>query len=209
MNYKRRKKLFEDVSYVKQQLQNGAAPKYQFDFVDKFYEGFALVFIKNKGWNFINTNGELISDWWFYYAYHFVNGFAKVRIMSRGWNFIKPDGNFLRDDMWFDNVDNFSEGFAAVELKGKGWNFIDADGNLLCNDLWFDDVEEFHNGFVKVYLDGKKCFLDTKGNLYDEDNNLINKVNENKRRVVRMTESQLRNTIKRVVAQCLNERRIR
>ena len=87
------------------------------------------------------------------------------------------------------------------------WNFIKSDGNFLRDDLWFDYVKSFYNGFAEVELDGKSCYLDTKGNLYDENKNPIENVTENRRRVVRITESQLRNTIKRVVTQYLNESR--
>ena len=174
MNYKRRKKLFEDVSYVKQQLQNGVNPREIFDFVYGLSESLALVHARGKGYNFL-----------------------------------KSDDNLLREDLWFDMVYPFSEGFALVKLEDRGWNFIKPDGNFLRDDLWFSWAEDFYDGFAPVEYNGRDCYIDTKGNLYDEDNNLINKVNENKRRVVRMTESQLRNTIKRVVAQCLNERRIR
>ena len=104
----------------------------------------------------------------------------------------------------FSQVWKFSDGFATVRLEDK-YNFINTDNNILRDDLWFDDVSDFNEGFAWVKLDGKQCYLDTKGNLYDQDKNLI----ENRRRTVRLTESQLRNTIKRVVAQCLKEGRIR
>ena len=138
---------------------------------------------------------------------HFYDGLARVKLGGKC-NFIKPDGNFLRDDLWFNDVGNFYNGFAKVKLDNK-WNYIKPDGNFLRDDLWFDDAECFYEGFASVELDGKQCCLDTKGNLYDKNKNLINKVNENKRRVVRLTESQLRNTIKSVVAQYLNESRRR
>ena len=100
----------------------------------------------------------------------------------------------------------FSDGFAGVKLGDK-LNFIKPDGNFIRDDLWFDWVYSFNNGFARVYLKDKLYKIDTEGNLYDEDGNPINNVTENRRRVLRITESQLRNTIKRVVYQCLNESR--
>ena len=46
-----------------------------------FYEGFARVYKKGKGWNFINTNGELLwkEDKWFDNVKSFYNGFASVK----------------------------------------------------------------------------------------------------------------------------------
>lgn len=215
MNYKYKKHLYEDttnnsfeerVAYANQQLQNGVDPMKVFDYVNFFIEGFAAVKLVKK-WNFINTKGELLCNRWFDAVADFHEGFAEV-LLNDKWNFIDTDGNYLRDDVWFDDTRYFYDGFAMVQLGDK-WNFIDHNGNYLRDDLWFDNALGFREGFAEVELNGKWYFLDTKGNLCDEDGNPINNVTENRRRVVRMTESQLRNTIKRVVAQCLNERRIR
>ena len=178
MNYKMIKKLYEDatnnsfeekVAEVKQQLQNGADPEDVFDWTCDFYNGFAEVGLGDKS-NFIDRNGNILSD------------------------------------LWFDWVGYFREGFAKVQLEDK-WNLINTDGKLLRDDMWFDRVWNFQNGFAKGKLIGKLYYFDTEGNLYDEDENLIKKFNENRQRTVRITESQLRNTIKRVVAQYLNESR--
>ena len=106
----------------------------------------------------------------------------------------------------FDYVGQFQYGFVWMKLGDK-WNFINTDGNILREDLWFDEAGYFSDGFVRVKLNGKYNYLDTNGNLYDLDKNPINNINENRRRVVRITESQLRNTIKSVVTQYLNESR--
>ena len=176
-----------------------------YDKVWYFHDGLAKVQLGDK-YNFINTDGNILrNDLWYDNAGNFHEGFAQVLLLNKGWNFIKPDGNFLRDDLWFDWVRDFSNGFAEVHVKNKGCNFIKPDGNLLRDDLWFDEAYIFHDGFVKVKLKRKSYYLDTQGNLYDKDKNPIDNVPSNKRRVVRMTESQLRNTIKNVVAQYLNE----
>lgn len=194
----------EKVAYAEQQLQNGVDPRFVFSQVWKFSDGFATVRLEDK-YNFINTNGELLSDLWFDEAWSFREGFAVVYLRDRGWNFINADSNFLREDLWFDNVGEFHEGLASVYLKDRGCNFINADGNFLRKDMWFDWVDYFQEGFAEVKLNGKSYYIDTKGKLYDQYKNLI----ENRQRTIRLTESQLRNTIKRVVAQCLKEGRIR
>ena len=214
MNYKFRKKLHEDVTnnsfeekvaYAKQQLQNGADPKDVFDLVYVFWNGFTSVRLDGK-YNFIDRNGNILSDLWFDWFGKFSDGFTPVRL-DKKWNYIDRNGNLLRDDLWFDFVGDFHNGFAKVKLKDK-YNFINTDGNFL-SDLWFDDVSKFQDGFAEVKLDGKTYYLDKKGNLYDEDENPIENVTENRRRVLRITESQLRNTIKKVVTQYLNEGRRR
>ena len=106
----------------------------------------------------------------------------------------------------FDKVSNFYGGFAKVKLNGK-YNFIKTDGNFLRDDMWFDRVWDFSEGFAMVKLNHEWYYIDTKGNLYDKNENPINNVAENRRRVVHLTESKLRNTIKSVITQYLNESR--
>ena len=140
-------------------------------------------------------------------VHDFFNGFAEVKLGDKC-NFIDRNGNIL-SDLWFDWVALFDwlhEDFVAVKL-GRKWNFIDRNGNFLREDLWFNWVWDFQDGFAAVKLNGEWCMIDTNGNLYDENKNPINNVNENRRRVLRITESQLCNTIKRVVTQYLNESR--
>ena len=58
--------------------------------------GFARVYIKNKGWNFINTKGKYLSDDWFDYVWKFENGFARVELNGE-FIFINTDGELLSD----------------------------------------------------------------------------------------------------------------
>ena len=194
-----------------------------FDSVGTFRNGWACVRLDSR-WNLINTDGKLLrDDMWFDTIFGFRNGFARVAFRGKE-NFIKPDGNFLRDDIWFDDAYEFHNGLARV-IIGNKCNFIKPDGNFLRNDIWFDYIEkryddldddygdeiekDFDNGFAMVMLSGNIYYIDTKGNLYNLYGRLINKANENRQRTVRLTESQLRNTIKNVVSQCLNKGRRR
>ena len=45
----------------------------------------------NGKWNFINTNGELISNQWFDYIYNFFDGFSKVELNGKDYK-IDTDG---------------------------------------------------------------------------------------------------------------------
>ena len=102
----------------------------------------------------------------------------------------------------FNWVCRFYDDFARVRLGDK-CNLINTDGNILREDLWFDNVRDFKNGFAMVKLNGKWYYIDTQGNLYDENKNPINNVTENRRRVVRLTERQIRSVIKSVITQYL------
>ena len=60
-----------------QRLNNGESPKKIFDEVYDFKDGYATVKLNDK-FNFINTNGEILSDRWFDYVFYFKDGYAKV-----------------------------------------------------------------------------------------------------------------------------------
>ena len=145
-------------------------PYFIYDYVGKFFNGFAPVKLEGKGCNFINPQGELLwkGDKWFDYVGFFDDGFAVVKIAGRGYNFINTQGELLwKRDIWFDGAWYFDDGFAAVKIEGKGWNFINTQGELLYKgDKWFDNAWNFSEGFVMVY---KKSlgynFINTKGEL--------------------------------------------
>ena len=99
----------------------------KFDWIGDFNEGFAVVELNGK-WNFINTEGQILSNQWFDDTYDFNEGFAKVRLNDK-WNFINTKGQLL-SKQWFEWVYSFNEGFAKVYLNGK-WNYINTEGQLL------------------------------------------------------------------------------
>ena len=155
---------------------------------------------------------------------HFREGFFRVNLNEKGWNFINTEGQIAFPNQQFDFVDNFREGFAKVYLDGKGYNFINTEGQFLSPNQWFDFVYVFHEGFAKVELDGNldgdDYFLDTEGNLYDKDRNLIRNLrtesrfyksslienyNNMKKQLIRLTEGDLHKIIKESVKRILSE----
>ena len=142
-----------------------------YDEVDKFHEGFARVELEDKGWNLINTKGELLwkGDIWFDDVRYFFYGFARVYIEGKGWNFINKQGELLwKGDEWFDDTWYFYQGFVKVKKASK-WNFINTQGELLWKEeKWFDNVEDFHEGFARVYIKGQGWnFINTNGELIE------------------------------------------
>ena len=132
------------------------------DAIGYFHEGLANVFIRGKGYNFINTNGEIISKIWFDSIDEFNEGFAWVKINKKGYNFINTNGEFI-SKVWFDAVSRFSEGFAGVKIDEKGWNFINTNGEIILK-VWFDEVYMFSGGFAGVKIDEKGYnFINTNG----------------------------------------------
>ena len=132
----------------------------KFDRIGNFKEGFARAKLNGKG-NFINTEGQLLSQQWFDDVWNFNEGFAIVRIHDK-WNFINTEGQVL-SKQWFDAAKDFNEGFARVRLNGQS-NFINTEGQLL-SQQWFEWMGNFNEGFVAVELNGKWNFINTEGQL--------------------------------------------
>ena len=137
-----------------------------FDNIDNFDKnGLAKVELNNK-WNFIDTNGNLLSKQWFDYISYFENGFAKVMLNNK-YNFIDVNCNLL-SKQWFYIVYDFNEyGISKVKLNNK-CNFIDTNGNLL-SQQWFDNVYNFNEYGISIVVLNKKCnLIDTNGNLLSQ-----------------------------------------
>ena len=137
-----------------------------FDNIDNFDKnGLAKVELNNK-WNFIDTNGNLLSKQWFDYISYFENGFAKVMLNNK-YNFIDVNCNLL-SKQWFYIVYDFNEyGISKVKLNNK-CNFIDTNGNLLSKQ-WFDNVYNFNEYGISIVVLNKKCnLIDTNGNLLSQ-----------------------------------------
>ena len=131
-----------------------------FDDVGNFIDGFAAIKLDNK-YNFITTEGQLLSQQWFDWANVSKYGFAEVNLNGKC-NFINAKGEFL-SNQWFTWVGAFKDGFVDVNLNGK-YNFINTEGHVL-SQLWFDDVLKFKEGFAVVILNDKCNYINTEGHL--------------------------------------------
>ena len=149
--------LFDEVQPM---LDNGVSRKDIFEFVGLFNDGYAKVKLNNK-WNFVDTNGKLISNTWFDRVDIFYDGYARVNLYGKC-NLIDKNGKCI-SDTWFDWVDDFEDGYTTVK-SGNKWNFVDTNGKLISN-IWFDMVDNFCNGYAKVQLNDKWNFVDTNGKL--------------------------------------------
>ena len=132
----------------------------KFDWIEDFKEGFARVVLNDK-WNYINTEGQLLSNQWFDAAGNFNEGFAIVRINDK-WNFINTEGQ-IAFNQWFDWAYDFHKGFARVVLNDKV-NYINTEGQLLSNQ-WFDTAWNFSEGVAKVNLNYKYNYINTEGRI--------------------------------------------
>lgn len=101
----------------------------EFDGVDCLYEGYARVMEKNK-WNYINSQGQKLSDINFDYAWEFHEGMAAVEVKNK-WGFIDQSGDLIVP-LQYDYVWDFRDGKALVQ----------SDGRLFYIDKWGKMVEE-------------------------------------------------------------------
>ena len=114
-------RALNEMDYSNNPLGNYAE---QFDYCGEFNDnGLALVEL-NRMYNFIDQDGEILSDEWFK---GFNEGFAVVRRGDK-YNFIDREG-YLLSNQWFDYCSNFHNGFAEAELHGKTFR-IDTNGRI-------------------------------------------------------------------------------
>mgnify|MGYP003553390782 FL=1 len=149
-------------------------------------EGFAKFQRGDGSWNFLDKQGNILSNKWFYCVADFDDGFAIVqRSDTYLWNFIDKNGNYLSNE-WFNYLGSFYEGFAIVQRSDSLCNFIDKQGNIL-SDEWFKWVDNFYEGFAKVQRgDNLYNCIDKQGNyLFKEWFNWVDDFQEGFARVQR------------------------
>ena len=151
--------FLDAVNKAKQRLAAGESLDDVFDWYDEYREGFTRVVLLNDKWNYINRNGDILSDMWFDYCDEFHEGFARV-LLNDKWNYINRNGDIM-SATWFVQCQDFRKGLAAVAINDK-WNFIDSKGKYL-SDIWFNDCGIFREGFAWVELNDKYNYIDTKG----------------------------------------------
>ena len=94
-----------------------------------YSEGFAVIHRGGKLYNFIDKQGNILSNEWFKGVRLFNKGFASVQREDSLWNFIDKQGNILSAE-WFIDVSSFYEGFAKVRRTNGRWYKIDKTGKL-------------------------------------------------------------------------------
>ena len=94
-----------------------------------YLEGFVIIRRGDKLWNFIDKNGNYLSNEWFDDVYNFHEGFAVVQRKDRLYNFIDKQGNILSAE-WYKKVSSFYEGFAEVQRANDELAKIDKTGKL-------------------------------------------------------------------------------
>ena len=82
-------------------------------------------------YNYIDANGKLLFDTWFYWLAYFENGLALVQREDGLKNFINKQGKLL-SDKWYRYLTNFdNDGLALIERDNGEQAKIDKQGNIV------------------------------------------------------------------------------
>ena len=149
-----------EITLLKEVDMTGAA---NFDCAGCFIEGYSVVKKAGK-YNFINTEGKLLSEEWWDAARSFNKDYAVVERAGK-YNYINTEGKLLSAE-WWDYASVFIEGYAVV-FKDYKYNFINTEGKLL-TETWWDDARIFREGYAVVEKGGKYNHINTEGKLLSE-----------------------------------------
>lgn len=149
-----------------------------FESVYPFKDGFARVALDKNSHNYINKNGEYLSEKMFWVAHDFSHGVAVVS-PGNGYNYINTNGDFI-SDMDFDWAEDFDNNGLGRVIKYIHKRKIDANGNLsesrgpkanLINehgdyllDKWVDELYSIKEGY-RIYNNHKEALIDGNGNI--------------------------------------------
>ena len=84
---------------------------------------------KDQLYNFIDKEGNYLSDEWFINVYDFHDGLAIIQRGDGLWNYIDKKGNILTNE-WFSDAYSFYEGVANVQRTNGEWVKIDKTGKI-------------------------------------------------------------------------------
>ena len=135
----------------------------KFDSAACFSEGFAAVKIQGKGWNYINEEGDYISDSFFAEWRDFSDGLAWVKSKKNGkWGAIDSNGNVVISPTFWDTPFQFSDGVASVPTDFGNWGIYDKNLKCIIAD-GFDFLEPFSQGMAVAHQESKKGFVNKSG----------------------------------------------
>ena len=114
---------------------------HQFDSIDDFHEGLALVKLNGK-YGYVDTLGNLKIEAKFDEAHPFSNGLAKVKLSKN-------------EALALTNLDHAK--------KHPKYSFINPSGEIVIADLAYDHIHAFSNDMALVYLKNEKFFINKTG----------------------------------------------
>jgi 5-hydroxyisourate hydrolase-like protein (transthyretin family) len=97
------------------------------DAIGNFHNDFAIV-KKDGKVNYVDNEGQILSDEWFDACNDFENGFGLV-IKGGKRNFIRNNGELLLKDVWADRAGDFMGSTAPLIINGERYE-VDTNGNI-------------------------------------------------------------------------------
>lgn len=149
--------------------------KFIYDYVLDFQDGYAVVKKGNK-YNYIDKDGNLLSEKWFDDAYSFNEGLAAV-VFDKKFNFINRKGEYLFENsprlgIFLGNI-QFENGVAVLSTYDDEDNYyyfyVDKDGHFLCSET-FTRANEFVDGYSLAQQGDNYFIVDLQGNVTELPN---------------------------------------
>ena len=157
-NFKSRLNPVEDrdLVYFKENDKYGFKDKHtgeviipcQWNMIDSFHEGLALVMDACWKWGFIDKTGKIVIPCLWESAKSFSNGLANVKDVNGKFGYIDTSGKIVIPCQWTYG-DSFHEGFAVVKDANAKYGFINDKGDVVIRCQW-EDAAWFKNGLAPV-----------------------------------------------------------
>jgi len=121
---------------------------------------------KNDKLAFVNSSGQIVSDW-FDYISSYTDGVASVIKRNEKYEnaYVNKKGEIISD--WYKNIDTFSDGLGRVILENGEYSYVDTTGKLIFSEdhsleRYFGDLLLVHKPFVKKHPNNT-AIIDKKG----------------------------------------------
>jgi len=131
---------------------------FDYDFVEPFSEGLALVTLDDKV-GFITKTGTLKIPFKFDDAYSFHNGYAVVEVNEK-FGLINRSGEYIIEPK-YEDLGNISDGLSYFETK-EGYGYFDSKGIVRLKPT-YTDAGDFNNGIALVSRNNNYGIIDLFG----------------------------------------------
>ncbi|OSB14910.1 WG repeat-containing protein [Clostridium botulinum] len=149
----------------------------QYEYGNDFYEGKAVVRIKENEYALINIKGEILNKYEYASVGNLREGLLSFKKnMGEKYGFIDEDGNVVIKPQ-FTYAQNFSEGRSVVNVSGNimnNYGVIDKEGNYIITPKYNDIILLGENRVaVGVAIDKTSPFIGSKYAIADTEGNIL------------------------------------
>ncbi|ACO86909.1 WG repeat-containing protein [Clostridium botulinum] len=149
----------------------------QYEYGNDFYEGKAVVRIKENEYALVNINGEILNKYEYASVGNLREGLLSFKKdMGEKYGFIDEDGNVVIKPQ-FTYAQDFSEGRSVVNVSGNimnNYGVIDKEGNYIITPKYNDIILLGENRVaVGVAIDKTSPFIGSKYAIADTEGNIL------------------------------------